>query len=68
MLHSNSLLLGLSLHLLVLLSLMGCLGLGHGGLMLWTTWLATHLLLLLKQVRWEIDEGPLTHLSVSHCL
>lgn len=67
MLHCNGLLLGL--HLLVLLSLlMGCLGLGHGGLMLWTSWLPTHLLLLLKQVWRKIDKGALSHLTISHCL
>lgn len=66
MLHCNGLL--LCLHLLVLLSLMGCLGLGHGSLMLWASWLSTHLLLLLKQVWGKVDEGTLSHLSIPHRL
>ena len=65
MLHRNRLL--LRLHLVMLLSLlMGCCG--HGSLMLRASGLLAHLLLLLEQVGWKIDERSLPHLSISHCL
>jgi hypothetical protein len=66
MLHSNRLL--LSLHLVVLLSVLLCC-VGHGSLLLRATGLlTTHLLLLLEQVRRKINERSLSHLSISHCL
>jgi hypothetical protein len=66
MLHSNRLL--LSLHLVVLLSVLLCC-VGHGSLLLRATGLlTTHLLLLLEQVRRKINERSLSHLSIPHCL